>query len=89
MARMITETAPMDGIRDLLRTRVPRARDLGDLPDDLPLGEGGLGLDSIGLVELLLECEQRFRLPPLLTLLDGPPLTVGLLADHVRASACR
>ena len=80
---MSTEVAPTDGIRDLLRTRIPRARDFDDLPDDLPLGEGGLGLDSIALVELLLECEQRFCLAPPLTLLDGPPLTVGLLAEAV------
>jgi len=78
-----------DGVREILRKRVPRAKDLDDLPDELLLGEGGLGLDSIALVELLLECERLFRLPPPLALLEGPPLTVGLLAEHVRASARR
>ena len=81
---MSAEVAWAEGIRELLRTRVPHARDLDNLPDDLPLGEGGLGLDSIALVELLLECEKRFRLPPPLTLLDGPPLTVGLLAEAIQ-----
>ena len=78
-----------DEIRDFLRALVPLARELGDLPDTLQLGAGGLGLDSIALVELLLECEERFHLPPSLPLLDGPPLTIGLLADHARAGAVR
>jgi acyl carrier protein len=82
--------APLDEvIRDLLRSRAPIARDLDDLPDSLQLGAGGLGLDSIALVELLLECEERFHLPPSLPLLDGPPLTIGLLAAHARACASR
>jgi acyl carrier protein len=76
-------------VRDLLRERVPLARELDELPDALPLGAGGLGLDSIALVELLLECEERFRLPPALSLLEGPPLTIGLLVAHARAGAAR
>ena len=89
MPPMKAKITPADGVREILRKRVARAKDLDDLPDELQLGEGGLGLDSIALVELLLECERLFRLPPPLALLDGPPLTVGLLAEHVRASACR
>lgn len=76
-------------IRELLRSRVPLARALDDLPDSLQLGAGGLGLDSIALVELLLECEERFHLPPSLPLLEGPPLTIGLFAAHARAGAGR
>lgn len=74
-----------DSVRDLLLARSPRAANRASLPDDLPLGAGGLGLDSIALAELLLECEARFGLATAAELLAGPPLTVGRLVAHVRA----
>jgi acyl carrier protein len=74
-------------VRDLLYARVPRAQSLSELPDDLALGSGGLGLDSIAMVELLLDCEQRFAMPRAAELLAGPPLTWGRLVAHVWA--CR
>ena len=78
-------------VRDLVRSRAPLARAHAELADDLRLGPGGLGMDSIALVELLLDCEQRFGFrsgswrPG--ELLEGPPLTVGRLVAHVRAMA--
>jgi acyl carrier protein len=72
-------------IRDLLRARSPLARSLAELPDELLLGPGGLGLDSIALVELLLDCEQRFGVGGSAGLLDGPPLTLGRLVAHISA----
>ena len=51
------------------------------LPADLRLGAGGLGLDSIAMVELLLDGERRFGISAA-ELLAGPPLTVGLLLAH-------
>ena len=79
----------IDGtVRDLVRSRAPLARAHAELADDLRLGPGGLGMDSVALVELLLDCEQRFGMrsgswrPS--ELLEGPPLTVGRLVAHLR-----
>jgi hypothetical protein len=69
-------------LEDLLRSRCPRAGS-GPLPDDLRLGAGGLGLDSIAMVELLLDCEQRFGVHTA-GLLEGAPLTVGRLRTCLR-----
>lgn len=84
------ETGIQEEVWRLVRSRAPLARDLPDLPGDLPgdlrLGSGGLGLDSIALVELLLDCEQRFGIPRPVGLLEGEPLTVSLLVDHVRTA---
>ena len=77
-----------EAVRDLVRSRSPLARARAELADDLRLGSGGLGMDSIALVELLLDCEQRFGLRPgswrPSELLEGPPLTVGRLVAHLR-----
>jgi acyl carrier protein len=69
-------------VRTLIVHRFPAAT-TAELPEDLDLGPGGLGLDSISLVELLLMCEDRFGMAFPSTLLDGGPLTVGRLARHV------
>lgn len=75
-----------EAVSQLVRSRAPLAQGLAELPGDLRLGPGGLGLDSIDLVELLLDCEQRFGIPRPAGLLEGEPLTVGRLVDHVRAA---
>ncbi len=79
---MQTGTRIEDAVADLLRSRSPLAGS-GPLPDDLRLGAGGLGLDSIAMVEVLLDCERRFGVPAA-ELLEGAPLTVGRLIAHVR-----
>jgi acyl carrier protein len=76
-----------DEVRALLRSRTLLAPGSTPLPEDVRLGAGGLGLDSISLVEVLLDCERRFGIPPLVDLLAGPPLTVGRLVEAVRAAA--
>ncbi|HKI00545.1 MAG TPA: phosphopantetheine-binding protein [Thermoanaerobaculia bacterium] len=80
---MSASTTIEETVRDLLRSRAPLAQGRADLPDDLRLGAGGLGLDSISMVELLLDCERRFGIKAT-GLLEGAPLTVGRLAAHVR-----
>ena len=66
-------------VRRLIRLQV--AGDLSDaaLAPDVPLGPDGVGLDSVGVVELIVGCESFVgaRLPQ--TLLDGG-VTVGSLA---------
>lgn len=76
-------------VRDLVRSRAPFTRNGADLPDDLRLGSGGMGLDSIAMVELLLDCQRRFGIPAPVDLLVGTPLTVGLLVAHVRTAVER
>jgi acyl carrier protein len=76
-----------DEVRALLRSRALLAPESAALPEDLRLGSGGLGLDSISLVEILLDCEQKFGIPPLIELLEGAPLTVGRLVSAVCAAS--
>ncbi|HEV7923450.1 MAG TPA: phosphopantetheine-binding protein [Thermoanaerobaculia bacterium] len=59
----------------------------GTLDATLPLGAGGLGLDSIAIVEVLLACEEQFGISVAAELLDGQPLTVGRLLGRIRGSA--
>jgi acyl carrier protein len=81
---MQTGTLIEDAVMALLRSRSSLAGS-GPLSDDLRLGAGGLGLDSIAMVELLLDCERRFGVCTA-ELLEGAPLTVGRLLACVRAA---
>jgi hypothetical protein len=85
---MRTGTEIEAALWELLRARSPLAADgalLTGSPDDLPLGAGGLGLDSIAMVELLLDCEARFG-GRAADLLVGEPLTFGRLLAYLRVS---
>jgi len=73
-----------EAVRELLRTWAPVGTGGSQPTAELALGASGLGLDSIALVELLLECERRFDMPDPAELLAGPPLTVGGLVASVR-----
>jgi hypothetical protein len=57
----------------------------GRLPEDEPLGDGGLGLDSIEIVELVLACLSRAGLPGSRAdaFLEAGPLTIAGLIDHL------
>lgn len=72
---------PSPRVHAILRARNSRI----DLRPELPLGADGLGLDSIGLVEVLLECEDAFGVSIAIETLAGPPLTVGSLVETLRA----
>jgi acyl carrier protein len=90
---MGTETAPeiAAAVRDLLRARAPLAAAAIDLDGGLRLGAGGAGLDSIAIVELLLECSEHFAIPLPAELLEdaAAPLTLGRLVAAVQAALLR
>lgn len=56
-----------------------------ELLPDLSLGAGGLNLDSIALVEVLLECEDAFGVMLGTEVLAASPLTVGRLIETLQA----
>lgn len=70
-----------DDVRALILAHVETPLAADDLAADLPLGEQGVGLDSIAIVELLLEGEERWGVP-VLDLIEGPPLRVGDVVEH-------
>lgn len=54
------------------------------LGDHVSLGESGLALDSIEIVEILLECDERFDdAAPADELLDAGPISIGRVIDHL------
>ena len=54
----------------------------------MSLGEGGLGLDSIEIVELILLCEERagIAISRAEELLETGPLTIASLIAHLAAA---
>ena len=77
-------------VRSIIRAHACSTAHCDDLAGDLLLGTGGLGLDSVAVVELLISCEERFGVALAATLLDGPPLDVGTLVAQIdRAQRAR
>ena len=71
-------------VRETVAARLPTYRRTVDLTDDVALGSEGLGLDSVSLVELLLDCEAACGVSfPAALFADGP-LTIGALVAHAR-----
>ena len=70
-------------MQEILRGRTARVLTGDPAEDALPLGSEGLGLDSIAMAEVLLECEQRFGVSAV-GLLDGQTITVSRLMAHIR-----
>ena len=77
----MTRTEVLEAIREVLRDQCAVEREV--LPESVAL-QAELGLDSVGLLNLALEVENRFELfldeAP-----DQPPETLGALADLVVA----
>jgi acyl carrier protein len=68
------------GVHAILRARNRHV----ELRPGLPLGADGVGLDSIALVEVLLECEETFGIVIAAEVLAGAPLTVGSLIEQLQ-----
>ncbi len=79
--------AATDAVMRTIRERAPLAWRDRELPVDLTLGGGGLGLDSIAIVELLIACQSAVGIPFPPALFDSGPLTVGRLVDQARHRA--
>lgn len=69
-------------VRDIVRAHASRALAADEIEYDLPLGADGLGLDSIAIAEVLLDCQQRFGLS-VTELLEREPLTLRKLITHL------
>jgi acyl carrier protein len=77
----VTSDEARDHVYAILRARN------ADVPlgAEVAMGSGGVNLDSIALVEVLLECEDRFGVSIAAELLDRPSLTVGMLVERIEA----
>jgi acetyltransferase-like isoleucine patch superfamily enzyme/acyl carrier protein len=76
-----------ESLRGLLLSRWPGRFSIDQVADDVPFGDGGLGLDSVEVVEFVLECEERFGVRVANELVaDGPP-TIDRLAERIGAPA--
>jgi acyl carrier protein len=69
-------------VRELIALRAPRLREFDVADDDVALGAGGLGLDSIAIAEVLLDCERYFGVR-VTDLLDGAPITITRIAARL------
>ena len=76
--------AATETVLRLIEARAPLAMRGTPLQTELALGAGGLGLDSIAVVELLIECEAAVGIPFPPSLFDDGPLTIHRLVTHVR-----
>ena len=82
MARYLIVNAD---VREIILGNWPQRFEPDELGDDVPLGEEGLGLDSVELVEVVLACEERCGRLATEELFARPPLTISLLVDHFAA----
>jgi len=70
-------------VRQLIRRLAPALRAESQLADDLPLAQDGVGLDSLGIIDLLLACESVFEIEFPVEFLNDGQLTVGDVIAHV------
>jgi acyl carrier protein len=78
----VAHEGPAEAVRALLRTLWPHRFHDDPLPDDAPLGDGGYGLDSVEIAELLLDCEERLGVALSAELFDSEPLTIGHVVTY-------
>ncbi len=81
-----TRPATVAFIREAVAATWPHRFAPGELRDDVSLGEEGLGLDSVELVQVILACEERCGRQATESLFDRVPLTIELLARYFAAA---
>jgi acyl carrier protein len=69
-------------IHEIVLQHRPRGYANGDLDEEISLGEDGVGLDSIEIVEILLACEELSGQPVTEELFVVLPLTLRRVIDH-------
>jgi acyl carrier protein len=69
-------------IRGLIAARWPHRFDPGELGDNVSLGEDGLGLDSVEIVEVITACEEYCGRLATEELFAVVPLTIERMADY-------
>jgi acyl carrier protein len=81
------QSAVLDALRGLVAGLVGPARMPADLGADTPLAEGGLWLDSVELLELIVACETEWAITfePARDLAGDNLETLGTLAALVHA----
>jgi acyl carrier protein len=83
---MIVSREVAAAVRELVESRAARPIALDDFTSNVALGADGLGLDSIAIAEVLLQCEERFGVEAA-TLLERQPLGLGDLAHSLGDAA--
>lgn len=73
----------------LIKGRLPSSLRGIELKEDVCLLDEGLGLDSVGLIELFLVLEEYFKVPFPVELIEKDPLTVGGVIDHICKAKAR
>jgi acyl carrier protein len=69
-------------IESIIRTTWPSQFSSAELHEDTLLGDGGLELDSVDIVEILYACEDACGIEMSTDLFEGPPLTIERVAQH-------
>jgi acyl carrier protein len=73
-------------VREIIEATWPQRFAPGQVRDDTPLGEDGLGLDSVEVVEVILACEEQAGRRATEALFAALPLTPGRIARHFASS---
>jgi acyl carrier protein len=69
-------------IESIIRGTWPSRFSNSEIWEDVLLGEGGLSLDSVDIVEVIYACEKAFDMQVSTNLLKGPPLTIARVAQY-------
>ena len=81
----MTRPPSADDIRHVILRHLPSGAAMVELKAEWPLGQTGAGLDSISLVELLLDCEATFGVSISDRVLQGGVVTVGVILRAIGA----